>query len=102
MIAPLPSARIHPKATTTSRRLPMQYFVTGATGFIGRRLVKKLLDRKGAVVHFLLRRESQDKVAAMLQFWGVGAARAIPVYGDLTAKKLGVSAEDVKKLKGRI
>ena len=23
-------------------------------------------------------------------------------YGDLTAKKLGVSAEDVKKLKGRI
>lgn len=27
----------------------MQYFVTGATGFIGKRLVKKLLERKGSV-----------------------------------------------------
>ena len=41
----------------------MQYFVTGATGFIGKRLVKKLLERKGAVVHFLIRKESADKVA---------------------------------------
>lgn len=32
----------------------MKYFVTGATGFIGKRLVKKLLDRKGATVHFLI------------------------------------------------
>ena len=40
----------------------MQYFVTGATGFIGKRLVKKLLERKGSVVHFLIRKESEDKV----------------------------------------
>ena len=44
----------------------MQYFVTGATGFIGRRLVKKLLARKGSVVHFLLRRESEDNCDQML------------------------------------
>ncbi|KRD42631.1 short-chain dehydrogenase [Acidovorax sp. Root275] len=80
----------------------MQYFVTGATGFIGKRLVKKLLERKGAVVHFLIRKESADKVADLRSFWGVGATRAIPVFGDLTAKKLGVAAEDVKKLKGQI
>ena len=80
----------------------MQYFVTGATGFIGKRLVKKLLERKGTVVHFLIRKESAAKVADLRSFWGVGAARAVPVFGDLTAKKLGVAGEDVKKLKGQV
>ena len=49
----------------------MQYFVTGATGFIGKRLVKKLLARKGSVVYFLLRESSRDKVPELLQYWGV-------------------------------
>lgn len=80
----------------------MPYFVTGATGFIGKRLVKKLLERKGAKVYFLIRKESAGKVAALRDYWGVSAARAIPVHGDLTRKKLGVSAEDIKKLKGEI
>ena len=43
----------------------MHYFVTGATGFIGKRLVARLLQRKGAVVHFLIRKESEGKVAAL-------------------------------------
>jgi NAD(P)-dependent dehydrogenase (short-subunit alcohol dehydrogenase family) len=80
----------------------MQYFVTGATGFIGKRLVKKLLERKGAVVHFLIRKESESKVAALREFWGASAARVVPVFGDLTAKKLGVSGDDARKLKGQI
>ncbi|WP_119291770.1 SDR family oxidoreductase [Azohydromonas sediminis] len=80
----------------------MHYFVTGATGFIGKRLVKTLLARRGAVVHFLLRRESEGKVADLLAYWGVGKTRAIPVYGDLTAKRLGVGADDIKALKGQI
>ena len=80
----------------------MQYFVTGATGFIGKRLVKKFLERKGSVVYFLLRKESADKVAELRSYWGVSAARAVPVFGDLKSKKLGVAAEDVKKLKGQI
>ena len=80
----------------------MHYFVTGATGFIGKRLVKTLLARRGATVHFLLRPESEGKVAALLAYWGVTKAKAIPVFGDLTSKKLGVSADDVKKLKGKI
>ena len=80
----------------------MQYFVTGATGFIGKRLVKALLARRGAVVHFLLRPESQGKVAGLLEYWGVTQTRAVPVFGDLTSKKLGVSAQDAKKLKGKI
>jgi NAD(P)-dependent dehydrogenase (short-subunit alcohol dehydrogenase family) len=80
----------------------MRYFVTGATGFIGKRLVKALLARRGATVHFLVRPGSEGKVPALLKAWGVGKARAIPVTGDLTEKKLGVSAEDLKALKGQI
>jgi thioester reductase-like protein len=80
----------------------MHYFVTGATGFIGKRLVKTLLARRGATVHFLLRAQSEAKVAGLLAYWGVTKARAIPVFGDLTSKRLGVAADDVKKLKGKI
>jgi NAD(P)-dependent dehydrogenase (short-subunit alcohol dehydrogenase family) len=80
----------------------MQYFVTGATGFIGRRLVKTLLARRGATVHFLLRPQSEDKVAGLLEYWGATKAKAIPVYGDLTSKKLGVGADDIRRLKGKI
>lgn len=80
----------------------MQYFVTGATGFIGKRLVRKLLARKGCVVYFLMREESCDKIPAMLEFWGVTKARAIPVFGDLRAAKLGISKEDTKTLSKNI
>ena len=80
----------------------MHYFVTGATGFIGRRLVKKLLQRKGAVVSFLIRRESEAKVAQLREYWGASAAKAIPVFGDLTQKKLGVAGDEVRRLKGEI
>ena len=84
----------------------MQYFVTGATGFIGKRLVKKLLERKGSVVHFLIRKESAGKVDALREFWGLkdakAAARAVPVFGDLTSKKLGLAADAVKALKGQV
>ena len=45
----------------------MQYFVTGATGFIGKRLVKALLARKGSTVHFLVRPGSEGKLAALYE-----------------------------------
>ena len=82
----------------------MRYFVTGATGFIGKRLVKALLARRGAVVHILLRPESEGKLAALLDYWGeeAGTKRVVAVAGDLTAKRLGVSADAIKKLKGQV
>ena len=83
----------------------MHYFVTGATGFIGKRLVKALLARKGSTVHFLVRPGSQAKLAALYDFWGLGGAtkaRAKPVSGDLTEKRLGVGAEDIAALKGNV
>ncbi len=84
----------------------MEYFVTGATGFIGKRLVKKLLERKGSTVYFLIRAQSAGKVADLHDHWGLttakAKARAVPVHGDLTSQKLGVSAADIRHLKGRI
>ncbi|MDP3086550.1 MAG: SDR family oxidoreductase, partial [Rubrivivax sp.] len=80
----------------------MQYFVTGATGFIGKRLVKTLLARRGSKVHFLVRPGSEDKIAGLLDYWGVNKSRAIAVSGDLRSKKLGLSAEAIKSLKGQI
>jgi NAD(P)-dependent dehydrogenase (short-subunit alcohol dehydrogenase family) len=80
----------------------MQYFVTGATGFIGKRLVKTLLDRRGSTVYFLVRRESEHKVPELLKAWGVSKTRAIAVIGDLCAKKLGVDADTLKSLKGKV
>jgi NAD(P)-dependent dehydrogenase (short-subunit alcohol dehydrogenase family) len=80
----------------------MQYFVTGATGFIGKRLVKTLLSRRGTTVHFLVRPGSEGKLADLYSYWGVSKARAVPVSGDLTGKKLGVAADDIKALKGHI
>jgi NAD(P)-dependent dehydrogenase (short-subunit alcohol dehydrogenase family) len=76
----------------------MQYFVTGASGFIGKRLVKKILARKGSVVYFLMREGSRDKVPALLDYWGVSKARAIAVYGDLSQPRLGISKEDTRQL----
>ena len=80
----------------------MIYFVTGASGFIGRRLVGKLLSRRGAVVHFLMRDASPERVRPLLEYWGVDADRAIAVQGDLTSAGLGIRAADRRKLEGRI
>ncbi|HSN31176.1 MAG TPA: SDR family oxidoreductase, partial [Ideonella sp.] len=84
----------------------MRYFVTGATGFIGKRLVKALLARRGSTVYFLVRPGSAGKLEALYERWGLATpaerARAVPIEGDLTAKKIGVSAADAKRLKGQI
>jgi NAD(P)-dependent dehydrogenase (short-subunit alcohol dehydrogenase family) len=80
----------------------MEYFVTGATGFIGKRLVKKLLKRRGSVVHFLVRESSKDKVPGLLDDWGVSETRAIAMYGDLAQPRLGLSATAVRELKNKV
>ncbi len=80
----------------------MTYFVTGATGFIGKRLVKKLLARRQTTVYFLVRKESLDKVPALLDYWGVSEDRAVAVVGDLGKPLLGVSKADQKQLAGKV
>ena len=81
----------------------MTYFVTGASGFIGKRLVKKLLGRKNTTVYFLIRAESKKKVAKLMEFWGGEAAkRCIPIVGDIAKPGLGLSSADKTKIKGKI
>ncbi len=79
----------------------MAYFVTGATGFIGRHLVEKLLSR-GKPIYVLVRRASQKKLDALREEWGADDKQVIPVAGDLTKPNLGVADADLRKLKGKI
>src|SRR5687768_7380654 len=79
----------------------MAYFVTGATGFIGRHLVEKLLPR-GKPIHVLVRRASQRKLDAMRKAWGADDKQVIAVTGDLTKPNLGVADADLRKLKGKV
>jgi NAD(P)-dependent dehydrogenase (short-subunit alcohol dehydrogenase family) len=80
----------------------MIYAITGASGFIGKRLVRTLLSRPGAIIYFIERDPSSANVAALHDFWGVDAARAIPVKGDLTVLRLGIADGDVRGLAGKV
>jgi NAD(P)-dependent dehydrogenase (short-subunit alcohol dehydrogenase family) len=79
----------------------MSYFVTGATGFIGRFLVSNLLERKGTV-YVLVRKESQKKLDAIGRKMGWDMKRIVPVAGDIGAAKCGVSAAQLRALKGKV
>lgn len=80
----------------------MKYFVTGATGFIGRRLVRRLLARRGAIVHFLVRDASPGRLDALYAFWGVDRRRAVAIEGDITREGLGIDDATRQALRGRI
>jgi len=79
----------------------MAYFVTGATGFIGRFLVGRLLAR-GKPIYVLVRRGSQKKLAALRERHGADDRQIIGVAGDLSKPNLGVADSDLRKLKGKV
>ncbi|QLQ24745.1 MAG: SDR family oxidoreductase [Dechloromonas sp.] len=76
----------------------MQYFITGATGFIGRRLVRKLLEREGSIIFVLILESEKGLLEDLREFWGGDSSRVVPVVGDLTQPLLGVTAVDCRKL----
>ncbi len=80
----------------------MNYFVTGASGFIGRRLVEKLLRRGTGTVYYLILESQLPMVEQLRQRWGDAADRAVPIVGDLTRPRLGVADADIARLKGDI
>ena len=78
----------------------MAYFVTGATGFIGRHLVRELLDHRQGEVFVLVRAGSLPRMEAMIARWGTD--RVVPVVGDLSEPALGVDPDWVAEHRGTI
>ncbi|HEX2096817.1 MAG TPA: SDR family oxidoreductase [Solirubrobacterales bacterium] len=79
----------------------MNYFVTGATGFIGRNLIERLLQREGTV-YALVRAGSRGRLEELRTAWGADGARVVPITGDLSQPGLGVSEEDLLTLRGNV
>jgi NAD(P)-dependent dehydrogenase (short-subunit alcohol dehydrogenase family) len=84
----------------------MAYFVTGATGFIGRRLVERLLERKGRI-YILVREDSLSRLDDLIEHWetlaGASVSKRIhPVTGDLRQQLLGLDQAQVTELEGTI
>ena len=79
----------------------MAYFVTGATGFIGRFLMADLLKRDGTI-YVLCRASSLDKLDELRERLGTDEERVVAVIGDLSRDRLGVDDKEIEKLDGKI
>ena len=79
----------------------MTYFVTGATGFIGRNLVQRLVERHDGDIHVLVREGSRGRMEELIEGWGA-RDRVHPVIGDLQQPKLGVDEAWIEEHRGKI
>jgi NAD(P)-dependent dehydrogenase (short-subunit alcohol dehydrogenase family) len=85
----------------------MAYFITGATGFIGRRLVEGLLEKRQGDIYVLVRESSRPRLDDLLERWTVAAGasaaeRVKPVVGDLRRPLLGIEGDEVAEVRGKI
>lgn len=78
----------------------MAYFVTGATGFIGRHLVQELVDHREGTVFVLCRESSLERMEALIRGWD--SDRVVPVIGDLGRDRLGVDDAWLEEQRGEI
>ncbi|WP_027862468.1 SDR family oxidoreductase [Marmoricola sp. URHB0036] len=83
----------------------MAYFVTGATGFIGRFLVQELVDNREGEIFALCREGSRDRLERLIEEWsadGGDGNRVTPVIGDLSEPDLGLDPEWIESHRGQI
>ena len=78
----------------------MSYFVTGATGFIGRNLVEQLLEREGTI-YVLVREGSRGRLEELKNRWGAdggphrpGDRRPLPGEARLRGPDRGAPGQD--------
>ncbi|WP_242045553.1 MULTISPECIES: non-ribosomal peptide synthetase family protein [unclassified Calothrix] len=87
-----------------------QFFLTGATGFLGTFLLHELLYKTRADIHCLVRsssiEEGQAKIKSSLQryhLWEESlSSRIIPVLGDLSQPKMGIEPAKFFRLTEKI
>ena len=75
----------------------MAYLVTGATGFIGRFLVKRLLEDRTGDIHVLVRAGSEDKARRLGR-----SPRLKFVRGDLAEPGLGIDPAWIAEHRGQV
>lgn len=81
----------------------MTYFVTGATGFIGRHLIDRLVKNRKGKIYVLVRGTSLEKFEEIrAERWAGNESRIVPIVGDLSADALGVSEQNCAELKGKV
>lgn len=93
-----------------SVREPTDIFLTGATGFLGAFLLKKLLQETTAKIHCLVRAaddtEGKKRIRKNLGFFSLWDdsqdERVIPVRGDLSKPLLGLAEPTFRKLASEI
>jgi len=79
----------------------MAYFVTGATGFIGRFLLAELLDHREGTIYCLTRAGSLDRLDELKGRLG-DEERIVPVIGDIGKPRLGVDDVELERLTGQV
>ena len=78
----------------------MVYFVTGATGFIGRFLVERLLEREGEI-HVLVRKGSKAKLEALAEP-GVSPSASSPSWATCRSPRSASSKSWIQAHAGKV
>ena len=77
------------------------YLLTGATGFIGRFLVSKLLDRN-SILNLIVRPCEGKLVEELMRRWQPRDGQIHVYFGDLSENSLGLKGEQIDELKGKV